>query len=236
MKAAPEGDAMFIRPNWRDSEPYEELLEPGYWNFIAWEFLRRNPDYQKDVDVFNADWGDKQIDDDPERFDYWCKFAEDKWKINRFISVNPRISVNGDEHEEFDGGDFVHSSGRDDGFKRIGFRNIIEGPLVLIPVDLSRPLKELEAHFKWAVQRLREEGIKQGTVMPRTSRVLASRVYVEHLRILDAFAAGATAQEIGEVLSPGAINDPEARQRDKRIKAAHKAALKMQDGGYRALL
>lgn len=228
---------MFIRPNWRDPEPYKELLEPGCLSWIAWGFLRRNPAYQKDYEVYHADFGHRQIDDDPERFGYWCEFAEHKWKINRFISVNPSTTVNGDEYDEFDGSDFIDVPfDQEESFKRVGFRNIIEGPLVLIPVDLSKPLKDLESAFKWTVQRLREEGIKQGTVIPRTSRVLAPRIYVQHLRILDAFAAGATVQEIGEVLAPGATNDPEARQRDKRINAAHKAALKMRDGGYRVLI
>lgn len=228
---------MFIRPNWRSMELYKELLEPGYHTYIAWGFLRRNPLYQRDYEVYYADFGEKQIDDDPERFGYWCNFAEHKWGINRFISVNPCTTVNGEEYEEFDGGDFVDLPfDQQDRFKRVGFNNVIEGPLVLIPVDLSKPLKDLEASFKWAVQRLREEGIKQGTVIPRTSRVLAPRIYVEHLRILDAFAAGATVQEIGDVLSPGATNEPDSRQRDKRINAAHKAALKMQDGGYRVLI
>lgn len=227
---------MFIRPNWQDPEPYKELLDPDLWNFVAWGFLRRNPDYQKDYEVYHADFGHKKIDDDPERFDYWCEFSEHKWKLIRFVSVNPLTTVNGEEYDEFDGSEFSNTFDREDRFKRVGFRNIIEGPLVLIPVDLSKPLKDLEAGFKWTVQRLREEGIKQGTVIPRTSRVLAPRIYVEHLRILDAFAAGATVQEIGEVLSPGAANEPDSRQRDKRINAAHKAALKMQGGGYSVLI
>jgi hypothetical protein len=228
---------MFIRPNWRNPECYKEMLDPGYWNWIAWGFLRRNPEYQRDYEAYYADFGDKQIDDDPERFGYWCAFAEDKWQINRFISVNPLTSVNGDEFDEFSGDDFIDLPfDQRDSFKRVGFNNTIEGPLVLIPVDLSKPLKDLEAGFKRTVQRLREEGIKQGTVIPRTNRVLAFRIYVEQLRILDAFAAGATVQEIGEFLSPGAANEPDSRQRNKRINAAHKAALKMQDGGYRVLI
>jgi hypothetical protein len=60
-------------------------------------------------------------------------------------------------------------------------------------------------------------------------------VYVEHLRILDGVADGATISEIGELLHPGAINDPAEKQRDKRIRAAHKAALKMQAEGWRVL-
>ena len=73
------------------------------------------------------------------------------------------------------------------------------------------------------------------TVKVRTSRLLNRGVYVEHLRILDGVAAGATIAEIGEVLHPGAINGPEDKQRDKRIRAAHKAALKMRDEGWRVL-
>jgi hypothetical protein len=219
---------MFVRPNWRDPEPYKELLDPDLWNCVAWEFLRRNPEYQRDYEVYHADFGNKQIDDDPDGFDYWCAFAEHKWRINR------PIAPYGDE---FDGNDFIDLPfDQIESFKQIGFNNIIEGPLVLIPVDLSKPLKELEAQLKQQVKWLREEGIKQGTVAPRVNRVLAPRIYVQHLRILDAFAAGATVQEIGDVLAPGAANEPDSRQRDKRINAAHKAALKMQDGGYRVLI
>ena len=232
---------MFVRPHWRDPELYKWLLEPELDNFIAWEFLRRNPAYQKDADAYRdeeiefhrknpkADTGDGSLYMDycPERFEYWCTYCENRWRLNRPLMT---------EGDEFSGDDFIMPvyCWRDR-FKPEGFKGV-EGPYVLIPVDLSMPLKDLEKQVMWRVLRLRNIGIEQGTVTPRTSRVLAPRVYVEYLRILDAFATGASAREIGEVLTPGATNDPEARQRDKRIKAAHTAALKMQEEGYRALI
>ena len=41
--------------NWRDSSDYEftRALDGGQW---AWEFLRRNPDYQQEWSEFMAVW------------------------------------------------------------------------------------------------------------------------------------------------------------------------------------
>jgi hypothetical protein len=219
---------MFIRPDWRDPEAYKELLKPGHSNFTAWEFLRRNPDYQKDFAVFDAEWAGKWFDDDCERFNECCALFEPKWGL-----LHP-VNTNGDE---FSGEQFLSPEfDSPDRFKPVGPGSRVDGPLVLMPFDLSKSLAWLEFQFAYDVRRLIREGIKQGTVIPRTSKVLSPRLYVEQLRILDAMAAGATVREIGDVLEPNAANAPDERQRDKRIKAAHSAALKMQEGGYRALL
>ena len=39
----------FLPPDWRDASAYPEDASPGTW---AWEFLRRNPEYQKDYEHF----------------------------------------------------------------------------------------------------------------------------------------------------------------------------------------
>lgn len=219
---------MFIRPDWRDPEPYKKLLEPYLTNYTAWEFLRRNPDYQKDYDEFDAEWRGKWFEDDRERFEECCALFEPKWGL-----LHP-VNTNGDE---FSGEQFVNSQfDSPDRFKPVGLGGRVEGPLVLMPVDLSKSLEWLEFQFAYDVRRLIREGVEQGTVTPRATRILAPRVYVEQLRILDAMAAGATVQETGAALAPSEANDPEERQRDKRIKAAHTAALKMQEGGYRTLI
>jgi len=219
---------MFIRPDWRDPESYNELLGPYLTSYTAWEFLRRNPDYQKDFDVFDAEWRGKWFDDDPERFEECCALFEAKWGL-----LHP-VNTNGDEFsgEQFLSPEF-HSPDR---FKPVGPGCRVDGPLVLMPFDLSKSLAWLEFQFAYDVRRLIREGVEQGTVIPRTKRKLDPRLYVEQLRILDAMAAGANVQEIGDVLEPNAANTPDERQRDKRIKAAHAAALKMQGGGYRALI
>jgi hypothetical protein len=227
VKAAPEGVAMFIRPDWCDLEPYKKLLKPEATYRRAWEFLRRNPEYQKDFDEYAVDCpSDKASGDTPMHF--WFNYFRFTWKI--WIPMPP----NGDEFtpEQFL---YTYCLGvGDHEVVRPGDRS--NGPLVLMPFDLSAPLESLEAQFAFEVRRLRDEGREYGTFIPRTSKVLSPRRYVEQLRILDATAAGATVREIGDVLEPNAANTPDERQRDKRIKAAHTAALKMQGGGYRALI
>lgn len=246
---------MFIRPNWRDPEPYKFLLRDLHTPAnvaVAWEFLRRNPEYQADNKDFLREvyeWCFKNQKDFQETFgylsshnrlatmltcfeetctsrhEYWSCHFDDKW------GMGSGVLQTDDDAWDF----FSDQSYYPEFFKPVLWGRI-EGPRVLIPVDLSMPLETLLKMVEGRVRELRCEGIKQGTVKPRTARVLANRIYIEHLRILDAFAAGATVEEIGIVLTPGASNDPDSRQRDKRIRAAHKAALKMQEVGYRALI
>lgn len=246
---------MFIRPNWRDPEPYKFLLRDPHAPAnvaVAWEFLRRNPEYQADNKDFLREvyeWCFKNQTDFQETFgylassrrlatmltcfeetcasrhEYWSRHFDEKWGM---VSI---VLPTDDDAWDF----FLCQDCYPELFKRVLFGRV-EGPLVLIPVDLSMPLDALLKMVEGRVRNLRDEGIKHGTVKLRTARVLANRIYIEHLRILDAFAAGATVEEIGIVLTPSASNDPDSRQRDKRIKAAHKAALKMQEVGYRALI
>ena len=219
---------------------------------MAWEFLRRNPEYQQDFESYCAEVDAffaqnviaffKSLENDQssdsfclkagffefqktDRHDYWIRFFEQKWGTITPISPN----------ENWIGEGFVFpTTDQPETFERVKFGHV-NGPRVLIPVDLSEPLETLLKKAEHQIRRLRDAGIKAGTVKPVTSRVLSPRVYIEHLRILDGRAAGETLQKIGEVVRPTATNDPEGRQRDKAIKAAYTAAKKMQDGDYRVL-
>lgn len=246
---------MFIRPDWRDPESYKFLLgdlhNPANVT-VAWEFLRRNSEYQADSKKFLSevyDWcfkNPKHLQetwgylDSPSRLavmfscfsetcssrdEYWRSHFDEKWGMESTV-----LPTDDDAWDFFLCQDFYPEL-----FKPVLFDKV-EGPRVLIPVDLSVPLEALLKMVEWRVRELRDLGIKQGTVEPRTTRVQSNRTYIEQLCILDAFAVGATVQEIGDVISPRATNDPESKQRDKRIKAAYQAALKMQNGGYRALI
>lgn len=240
---------MFVRPDWKDLNAYTDADTRGLHGGLAWEFIRRNPDYQNDVDLYLAEvvaffnenstayfeeYDAKRVsamvcfhlDHQPERWLYWCKFIEKKWGL-----ALPLLTDYSWSGSEFPWPPFDDP----ESFERETYQGI-KGPRVLVPVDLSEPLEMVLKKAEHQIRRMRDEGIKSGTVKPVTSRVLSTAVYIEYLRILDGIAAGETIQKIGEVLSPGAVNTPEERQRDKRIRAAHKAALKMQDGGYRVLI
>ncbi len=245
---------MFIRPDWRDKGAYKWMLHGPVHGAIAWEFIRRNPDYHKDVTPYQNEVIDFRRDNPtsfdegessfefperfsamvcchmfhrPERFKFWRTYFVNRWRLHR--PMLPDEQVHGEEI-------IFTTIDQFESFKVQGLTSPVTQSRVLIPVDLSRPLEEIQEQLFFQVRRLREEGIRDGTIKPQTNRTLAPRVYVEQLRILDAFDEGATVREIGHVLSPGAVNDIDARQLDKRINAAHVAAKKMLESGWRVLL
>lgn len=249
MKVAPEGVAMIVRPNWKDIDAYRACETLSLHGGIAWEFIKRNPEYQNDIALFQAEvvafvsenlsdfleeCDDEEIhtkicffgEHNPERWTHCCQYFGKKWNLISPVSSD----------EEWTGDQAIFTTLDDSvSFDRVVLHQV-KGPRVLIPVDLSEPLDIVLKKAEHHIRRLRKDGIERGTVNPDTRRILSTAVYVEYLRILDGVEAGATLQKIGEVVSPTAENDPTDKQRDKRIRAAYSAALKMQNGGYRVLM
>lgn len=216
---------MTRRPAWRDAAQYSKFLNARL-DLLAWEFIRRNPAYCDDASrFFSDDRGEKQTNSEQ----VWQAHFAAEWGLHTPKHPDEDYyKTDLDEWPIFIGWDF-----RD--FVSYAEWRPSCGPKVSIPVDLSLPLEAIEEQVVGTVRALRAAGIEHGSFTPVSARTQSTRVYVEHLRILDAVAEGSTIAEIGEVLHPGAINDPEERQRDKRIRAAHKAALKMQAEGWRML-
>ena len=244
---------MFIRPNWKDVKAYRESESMSLGGGIAWEFLRRNPEYQKEMAMYqlelisvfektkkeileslnnpkSSDWicsrygCFEQLS--PDRAGYWRELIQQKWGLNCPRSVN----------SEWDGDGFIFPAiDQPETFERVKYMDA-KGPRVLIEADLSEPLETLLKKTEHLIRMLRTRGIACGTVKPVTARILKPAVYVKQLRILDAIDAGETIEKIGEVVLPGARNDLVIKQRNKGIRAAHMAALKMQNGGYRVLI
>mgnify|MGYP003377707389 CR=1 FL=1 len=233
---------MFTRPNWRDKTQYEWLLSDSTsLQQLAWEFLRRSPQYwacvylfwKSFVDVgpfdgleFDARLIDSGMEYDPATLERWSLKWSDWWKVRRPATPSDDegwldfVSTIDDAPEEY-----LRIDGR------------ITGPKVLMPVDLALPLEVTIARLQDEIRELRERGIRCGLVRPQLTRVQSRDKYVDHFRILDAVAdIGANYTEIGCELMPNAVNDPADKQRDKRVRAAHTAALEMADGGYKNLL
>lgn len=62
------------------------------------------------------------------------------------------------------------------------------------------------------------------------------RLLAQYLRLLDAKDLGVTIPAMGAVLFPSANNEKPERPRDKRVRAMLRAATGLRDDGYRALL
>lgn len=102
-------------------------------------------------------------------------------------------------------------------------------------IDASLPLSVIDAQLKEMVRIMRYKKIQEGAINPISSRDLSQKTYAGYLRILDARAAGLVASEIGRIIEPERINQPESRQRDKRYAAALSEAKRLCDDGYKVL-
>ena len=232
---------MFIRPDWQDKASYEWLLsETTSLQQLAWEFLRRSPQYLECIHIFWSSYIDAgpfnclELDDrlidsgreyDPEILARWTQDWATWWRMRRPATPAENegcwdfYSPIDDEPESF-----VRMEGR------------LTGSRVLMPVDLSLPLEVTIARLQEEVRELRERGSLAGLVKPQITRVLSRQKYCEYLRILDAIEVGETYFEIWQTLSPGATQDPTDKQLDKRTRAAHASAMEMSAGGYKGLL
>lgn len=241
------------RPRWNIAADYVRLKSAGA-AYLAWEFLRRNPDYRKDFKTYAAEvveWAKLHPDlvdatpgalsssslftqriafeaHCPERDAWWDRRFKEQWHMHGTFAP-----------EQDDGGEgfMIDAYDNPDQFEPVRLiGGAVHGPKVLIPVDLSEPLQTLEERVMWTVRRLRTAGIKAGTIKARTARARRAQVYIEQLRVVDAVAAGATWPQIGEELAPRQVNDSDERQIEKRLRAKLRAAQKMIAGGYRVLL
>jgi len=235
---------MFVRPDWRDTYHYSFLQEHNL-DVFAWEFVRRNPAYQKDCAEFLAVAPDVRV---------WHSFcvgpggpvsselavlSEPERNVYRRFPSRWCLLGPKDPNEDFynpDSADPVFDLDLFNHYTHTDLWRPSSGPKVLIPVDLSRPLESIQKMVMESVKTFRAAGIAAGSITPMSARVLSEKVYIEHLRILDGVDAGASILEIGQELHPLAVNDAESKQRDKRMRAAYKAALKMQADGWRVLL
>lgn len=236
-------EASFERPPWRSPAAYMPLRTASLAQ-IAWEFLRRNPDYQRAWESFR-----KRADELGSRGpgDVLAEFGDDapnvvhefsvnqarEWGLNEMLdpsvgSPGPfTFSGGGSSYALVDGTAIPRTPQNPVGTQRLS-------KWMVVKVDLSFPLNVIEAQLLAAVHAQRRARIRRGVVHPVECRALRASRYVEYLRILDAHAMGADIKEIGDVLAPHAAND-EDRQRDKRFRAALAEATRLQREGYRVL-
>jgi hypothetical protein len=235
--------APFSRPSWRDPAGYADL-ESASLSRIAWEFLRRNSEYQaawlaltnyaatlekRGPELVLQEFGD----DLPNVLLRASVERGYQWGLN--VMVDPSI-------------DNVSFMFADTGWtytlvdKGTGIPKTPDNPhglqkhskWLVVKVDLSLPLSVIESQLLAAVRDERKARQKRGVLQPVESRAQSVQRYVDYIRILDAAADGASIKEIGAVLAPTAVND-EDQQRDKRFRAALAEATRLQQEGYRVL-
>jgi hypothetical protein len=179
-------------------------------------------------------------EDAPAIFSEWRDIGR-KWEGHfreKWCLVIPTLPDDDAHGEEFEYGIF---GGRKEEYLNPlyedGIRPLyIDRERVLLPVNLSMSWRDAKKMLEHDFARLREQAIQNGVIEAKPFRLLAPAVYVQHLRILDARESGADFQQIGAVLLPHAVNTSDEKQRDKRIRAAYLAAMKMRNQGWKNLI
>jgi hypothetical protein len=223
--------------DWKEAAAYRRLMagDGAAW---AWEFLRRNPQYQAEWQAFMDVWNELEArygsppnrdfcawKNDPRAWvpadecDGDCRVDHDKvliecamgarWGFHKF-PPDPRDDSAVPEH-------------------RIGWRERPDDPLsvdfdrplpcqtdtqALLCFDLDLPLKPQFERAKRELQMLQRQRVRQGMPM-RSVRRMATE-WVEQVRVLDALLAGVPSAELQNAFTDETV----------------KAALAMRDGGY----
>jgi hypothetical protein len=242
---------------WRDSKAYTLKKQPSIERW-AWQFLRRNREYQHDYDILVR-----------RRPDGWTMPAPQD-DLAYFICNPP--AINKETYKEYARrlqSEGVHKHSIESLYsarlrkyelfemvapesetpprfrrRRVPFKEFFFGDLPIDArtlldteagalFDLSLPLRE---QLTWVGQILDHEQrklIKRGKVFPREHRVREPN-YPLYLRLLDAEASGAKVREMADILIPDHEGGREAAV--KNVRDGLKAAKQLRDGGYLQLL
>lgn len=275
---------MFVRPDWKDRKAYQGIDRASLTR-IAWEFLRRNPQYQAawakyaqevralvaaDADV--AEYAEyvlapnptlamaAAIGDSERHGELYVRLLDDlgfcaavpgmprtrlpldtqygrEWGLNRIAHPLQEYSMMNFRFLDAGNRAYIPTS---HGLKILEDEENSHGPLfqskwLVLQVDLTLPVEVIESSVLWRIKEEREHRISLGSIEVVKNRALTKARYAEYLRILDAEAAGITASQIGEFISPDANNTAPDRPRDKRFRAALNEARRLQADGYKAL-
>ncbi len=186
-------------PNWLEPADYADLKDASLQR-LAWEFLRRNPEYQRDWQELGS-----LFDADSSRCDHSLKYEgvrlAERWGISDMVDPAswciPRVCTAVVE--------FRHRRSRVAEFE-------LQAHQHMVIFDERTPEREVVRAIR-AQLRTRPNTIRSTRVHRRDLITL--------LRILDADAAGAPNKEIIRVLLERHVGEPRATLRDKR-KAAHR--------------
>jgi len=243
------------KPDWRIKTDYEYALN-SFWDFYsvkefyAWQFLRRNPEYQQDYEKELAKYKERNINTPPDDME-----AE---LLCGFKPVDPEIAKKWglvklcDPKEKTMGATFKRRYGRvvfgnlfrdlygySDGFEEESEEEFTNNPMVsadkiAIEFEIRLPLTpqiELAKRCLFDYQNEIIDRFKRRIVKNIKPRVSNWRDY---LRVYDAYAEGIKRKEIASIIFPVEENNEGTGYCVSRKVAYYKEqADKLINGGYR---
>lgn len=218
------------RPDWKDVSKYPppQYASSNEW---AWEFLRRNPQYQADYERSNS-------------FDLTFANSEDYRELERLCSeyALTKLTKPSSSYKQLTGNPFVanaprvsvllygslHNSWTPEPTRRQMIRSVLPSKEyeLTVKLDLSRSLEE---------QMRQIEQLFQSETVKAESRKQDSNLYIRYLQILDAKTHRVSDAEIARQLEEQDFNR-DSRATEDRIRKQRKAAMALVSSGYKNLI
>lgn len=234
------------RPDWRDDADYPADAHPLVF---AWEFLRRNVDYQADY-IYAISHPDEYVHEPPllpgETVDEWADRIE---KNLGNPDMSPLSIVYGEKYglcEMIDpaendpfiapwppaGGTVIKSEWQNGGQIRKFSPAELFSHEIAVTVNIHEPL---DMEIRRIESLLRSIRRSMGVADEKKPRRRDDK-YQTYLRVLDAHSAEAGESEIASVMFPHIENSYPDYLGRQRVRDTLQAAKRMSEHGYRALL
>ncbi|HAR34673.1 MAG TPA: hypothetical protein DCR95_11500 [Desulfobacter sp.] len=242
------------KPDWRIKDDYE-YASNSFWDFYsekefyAWQFLRRNPEYQQDYEKELAKYKERNINTPPNDMEaeLLCGFKPDDPKIAAKWGLVELF----DPKENTAGATFKRRYGRvvfgnlfrvlyglSDEFEEESEEVFTNNPMVSadkiaieFEISLSIPPQiELAKTYLSDLQNEITNRFKKEIDEDRRPHV---SIWPDYLRVYDAYTEGFKRKEIASIIFPGQENKYPNYNAGKKVATYKKQAEKLINGGYK---
>jgi hypothetical protein len=245
----------YTAAEWNDASTYPPRKGTRMRRW-AWEFLRRNPDYQADYERWIRNAPQPWPGPDKDLTWYQCDppalpdetYAQYERRLERaertfkplYLVLRKKYHISGsyipapedDDPPTFTTGaigPFLFGPQRE-----VHWRDGLAAEQAIYVFDLTGSL-EVQCERALQIMRVRRDQLMNSRPDLRDRRVRTD-LFQSYLRVLDAFAAGAVAREIAAVLFPKLPNDASTEYgMSQTVRNYKKAAIELRDGDYRFL-
>lgn len=211
-------------PDWRLASAYPAAAPARWW---AWQFLRRNPDYQSDYAKWVADEARYIADDENVDRPDESPFL-DRWGV--IVMWNPADPDRQATPRESCLPRPIHHA-----VERPRLHEAVMKFDLRYPID--RQIEYAKAYLMGQVEHLqRVHEFRGSTPVKLSAKGPHKRKLPEYLRALDASLEGATAREIAETLYPHLARELTRDPGMVRAEEAISRGRELSDSGYRDLM
>lgn len=230
-----------FHPDWKDKSAYpnSETTTGKQW---AWEFLRRNPDFQEDCNKLKLNPHD-MVHDPPFKHresnsEYRLRTKSSpyvrkdilsvllkKWGVSNIREIDSaQTDYKEVRFQILDPVEIVELPDQYDRMEGFGYPQLSDSE-ILLSFDLSKPLKQLIKSAEYYLSDTRELLKKAGKLKDTRKQV---QLYAAYLRLLDAKESKATYSQTAVIFNE---SNPE-----EHVKDGLKAAKLLRDRNYKILL